>query len=319
MMEVPEIYLHPELQKAAGDLLYKLSEKNQVMFTTHAPNLIFNFNSRQIRQILLDKDAYSVVREKTDLGVILNDLGYTAADLMDVNFVFIVEGKQDKSRLPLLLERYYSEVCDEDGRLKRIAIITTNSCTNIKTYANLKYMNQIYLKDQFLMIRDSDGKDPDVLGKQLCRYYDERSISDVDPLPKVTRRNVLILKYYSFENYFLNPAVMVKLNLINTEEEFYETLFQKWQEYLHRLKSGRHLMEVLGRTLTSPDDVKAHMEEIKIYLRGHNLFDIFYGPYKKEERELLRQYIELAPREDFQDILAAIDDFIYFKSKRTRD
>jgi len=94
MMEVPEIYLHPELQKAAGDLLYKLSEKNQVMFTTHAPNLIFNFNSRQIRQILLDKDAYSVVREKTDLGVILNDLGYTAADLMDVNFVFIVEGKQ---------------------------------------------------------------------------------------------------------------------------------------------------------------------------------------------------------------------------------
>lgn len=218
-----------------------------------------------------------------------------------------------------MLEHYYSEVCDENGRLKRIAIITTNSCTNIKTYANLKYMNQIYLKDQFLMIRDSDGKDPDVLGKQLCRYYDERSISDVDPLPKVTRKNVLILKYYSFENYFLNPAVMVKLNLVNTEEEFYETLFQKWQEYLHRLKSGRHLMEVLGRTLTSPDDVKAHMEEIKIYLRGHNLFDIFYGPYKKEERELLRQYIELAPREDFQDILAAIDDFIYFKSKRTRD
>jgi len=34
MMEVPEIYLHPELQKTAGDLLYKLSEKNQVMFTT---------------------------------------------------------------------------------------------------------------------------------------------------------------------------------------------------------------------------------------------------------------------------------------------
>lgn len=49
MMEVPEIYLHPSSQKAAGDLLYKLSEKNQVMFTTHAPNLIFNFNSRQIR------------------------------------------------------------------------------------------------------------------------------------------------------------------------------------------------------------------------------------------------------------------------------
>ena len=45
-------------------------------------------------------------------------------------------------RLPLLLENYYSEIRDQEGRLSRISIITTNSCTNIKTYANLKYMNQ---------------------------------------------------------------------------------------------------------------------------------------------------------------------------------
>ncbi len=46
------------------------------------------------------------------------------------------------------------------GQLSRISIITTNSCTNIKTYANLKYINQLYIRDQFLMIRDGDGKDP---------------------------------------------------------------------------------------------------------------------------------------------------------------
>ena len=66
---------------------------------------------------------------------------------MNVDFVFIVEGKQDKSRLPLLLDKYYSEITDKDGKLLRVAIITTNSCTNIKTYANLKYMNQIILKN----------------------------------------------------------------------------------------------------------------------------------------------------------------------------
>ena len=91
--------------------------------------------------------------------MILDDLGYTAADLMNVDFVFIVEGKQDKSRLPLLLKKYYAEVYDENGQLFRTAILTTNSCTNIKTYANLKYMNQIYLKDRFLMIRDGDGQE----------------------------------------------------------------------------------------------------------------------------------------------------------------
>ena len=67
------------------------------------------------------------------MSAILEDLGYTASDLMNVNFVFIVEGKQDKSRLPLLIRKYYSETYDESGKLSRIAIITTNSCTNIKT------------------------------------------------------------------------------------------------------------------------------------------------------------------------------------------
>ncbi|MDR3756378.1 AAA family ATPase, partial [Enterocloster sp.] len=186
MVEDPEIFLHPQLEKACSELLYRLSKKNQVIFKTHSPTLLFNFNSRQIRQVILDGDRYSVLREKTDIGRILDDLGYGASDLMNVSFVFIVEGKQDKSRLPLLLERYYSEVYDSQGRLLRISIITTNSCTNIKTYANLKYMNQVYLRDQFLMIRDGDGKDPEELAGQLCRYYDERNLEDVDRLPKVT-------------------------------------------------------------------------------------------------------------------------------------
>ena len=146
----------------------------------------------------MDDEYYSIIRRNTDIGEILDDLGYGAADAMNVDFVFIVEGKQDKSRLPLLLEKYYSEVHDSDGTLSRIAIITTNSCTNIKTYANLKYMNQVYLKDQFLMIRDGDGKDPEELAGGLCRYYDEQNLRDVDGLPRVTRKNVLILKYYSF-------------------------------------------------------------------------------------------------------------------------
>lgn len=316
MVEEPEMFLHPQLQKTSSEILYRLSQKNQVIFTTHSPHLLSNFGSRQICQIVLDENFYSIARKKTKISTILDDLGYSAADLMNVNFVFIVEGKQDKYRLPLLLNHYYSEIYDESGNLNRVAIITTNSCTNIKTYANLKYMNQIYMKDQFLMIRDSDGKDPEILGRQLCKYYDERNLTDVDRLPKVSRRNVLILKYYSFENYFLNPKIMKMLGIISSEEAFYDTLFDKWKEYLHRIKSGQHLLEIIGKDFTSAQDMKEHMEEIKIYLRGHNLFDIFYGPYKKQEKELLKRYIQIAPREEFQDILDAADDFIYFKSKK---
>ena len=316
LIEDPEIFLHPRLQKVSGEILYRLSRKNQVIFTTHSPNLLSNFNSRQIRQIVIREDGSSDIREKTDISAILDDLGYTAGDLMNVNFVFIVEGKQDKSRLPLLLQKYYSEVYDAEGRLSRVAIITTNSCTNIKTYANLKYMNQIYLRDQFLMIRDGDGEDPAVLGRQLCRYYEERNLEDMDRLPRVRPENVLILRYYSFENYFLNPKVMTQLGVVESEEAFYQILLEKWKEYLHRITSGRHLREILGKDLETADDVKQHMEEIRTYVRGHNLFDIFYGRYKEEETELLKKYIDLAPREDFRDILEAMERFPYFESHK---
>src|SRR5699024_10137031 len=159
--------------KTSSEILYRLSKKCQVIFSTHSPNLLSPFNSRQIRQILLDEKGLPSVRKKTNLSRVLEDLGYSAGDLLGVDFVFIVEGKQDKSRLPLLLEKYYSKIYNEDGSLSRVSIITTNSCTNIKTYANLKYMNQVYLKDQFLMIRDGDGKDHEELVRSLCRYYEE--------------------------------------------------------------------------------------------------------------------------------------------------
>ena len=316
VVEDPEIFLHPQLQKTCSEILYRLSKKNQVIFKTHSPDLLFNFSIRQIRQVVLDADRYSVIRTRTDIGQILDDLGYGASDLLNVSFVFIVEGKQDKSRLPLLLEKYYSEIYDSEGNLSRISIITTNSCTNIKTYANLKYMNQVYLKDQFLMIRDGDGKDPEELASQLCRYYDERNLEDVDRLPKVTRRNVLILKYYSFENYFFNPAVMAELGIVESEEAFYKTLFGKWQEYLYRIRGGQQIKDLLGRDFTSPEDMKAHRELILTYMRGHNLYDLFYGPLRDREREVLQAYINLAPREDFKDILDAIDRFVYFDSRK---
>lgn len=317
MVEYPEIFLHPSLQKAAAEILYRLSRKNQVMFTTHSPNMIANFTSRQLRQVMLDEDNYSVIRPHADIDAILDDLGYGANDFLNVSFVFIVEGKQDKSRLPLLLENYYSELHDADGNLSRISIITTNSCTNIKTYANLKYMNQVYLRDQFLMIRDGDGEDPEKLARQLCKYYDARNLEDADKLPKVQRRNVLILKYYSFENYFLNPAVMTQLGIVESEEAFYLTLYAKWQEYLHRIPSGRKLVEVLGHGFSSADQLKAHMESFKVHMRGHNLYDIFYGPFRSRENELLKRYIELAPREDFADILDAIEAFAFFDGRKT--
>ncbi len=317
MMEDPELFLHPELQKTASETLYKLSEKNQVIFSTHSPTMIFNFSKKHIKQVQLNKEGLPVIREQNDIGKILDDLGFSANDFMNVSFVFIVEGKQDKNRLPLLLNKYYSEVYDKDGNLQRIAIVATNSCTNIRTYANLKYMNQLYLKDHFLMIRDGDGKDAKELKEQLCTYYANREKQDAGALPRVKEKNVLILKYYSFENYFLNPKVMAKIGVIKTEEAFYDILFDKYNQYLHRIKSFVKMREKTGLVIKSKEDIKKNLETILIYGRGHNLFDIFYGRYRgAEENEILKKYIEVADRDTFKDILDTIDSFMFFDSRK---
>lgn len=315
MMEDPEIFLHPQMQKVASEILYRLSKKNQVFFTTHSPNMLFNFSSKQIKQVLLDEEYSTIVKENPDIDEILDDLGYTANDLMNVSFVFIVEGKQDSNRLPLLLEKYYSEIYDEEGKLQRISIIPTNSCTNIKTYANLKYINKLYLKDQFLMIRDSDGKNPKHLVKQLCNYYGARASED-DQMLRVQPKNVLILKYYSFENYFLDPAVMTEIGVVKSEEEFYNILYSKYKAYLYKLPSMKRMIKATGIRIRTKEDLKANMETIKIYVRGHNLYDIFYGKFRSQEQEILKKYIDAAPREVFANILDAIDKFVYFQSRR---
>ena len=316
IVEYPELFLHPSLQKNAGRILYNLSKKNQVIFTTHSPNMLANFTKGQLCQIVTDEEGYSITRPNADIDEVLDDLGYSANDLLNVDFVFIVEGKQDKSRLPLLLERYYPEIRNKEGELSRISIITTNSCTNIKTYANLKYMNQVYLKDQFLMIRDSDGKNPEQLANQLCKYYSERQKEDIDKLPRVRRENVLILKYYSFENYFLNPKVMAELGIVESEEEFWKILLAKWKKYLWKLASGKRLTKVIKKKINTTADLKENFEAFKIHMRGHNIYDIFYGRYRANETELLKKYLEIAPREDFADILDRIDRIEFFESKK---
>lgn len=77
------------------------------------------------------------------------------------------------------------------------------------------------------------------------------------------------------------------------------------------------MLRINNIRIRNKQDIKDNMELIKTYVRGHNLFDIFYGKYHGEaEQEILRKYIDVAPRETFQDIFDAIDSFVYFENRR---
>ena len=109
---------------------------------------------------------------------------------------------------------------------------------------------------------------------------------------------------------------MAQLGIVKSEEHFWRILFSKWKKYLYKIKSGRHFQEKIGKKVETVEDIKDNFEEFKIYMRGHNLYDIFYGRYRDRETEILKKYLEIAPREDFKDILDTIDSIVYFNSRK---
>jgi predicted ATPase len=85
MIEDPEIFLHPQLQKSISETLFRLSKKNQVVFTTHSPNLITNFSSKQIKQVVLDDDFNTTINE--------NDQILTLSTCYNSNDKFVIHAK----------------------------------------------------------------------------------------------------------------------------------------------------------------------------------------------------------------------------------
>lgn len=68
---------------------------------------------------------------------------------------------------------------------------------------------------------------------------------------------------------------MAKIGVIKNEEEFYNILYKKFKDYLFKLNGVKRMQRTLNIRIRSKQDIKDNIESIKIYVRGHNLFDIF--------------------------------------------
>ncbi|MGA9187334.1 MAG: AAA family ATPase [Methanosarcina sp.] len=214
LLEEPEIYLHPSLQKEMCSTLYGISQSNQIFFTTHSPLLLKNFDSTQIRKLSLNNRFKSEI-SNTNISEVLNEIGYSTADVLQTEFVIICEGKDDKERLSLIIEKFYNL------DTKNIFFLNAKGCTNIETYATLEFLDRTELKDNFAIIRDSDTEDTDKIEESLLNKYKE----NVEPkIFESVKNRILILKYSALECYFLNPDILYKLGIIGDNYEFDITL-----------------------------------------------------------------------------------------------
>ena len=310
MLEEPEIYLHPSLQKEMCSILHEISQNNQIFFTTHSPLLLKNFDATHIRKTKLNC-RFKTEISTTNLSEILNEIGYSTADLLQTEYTIICEGQNDKERISQVIEKFY------DVDLRNIFFIEARSCSNIETYATIKFLDRTELKDRFTIIRDSDTEDVQKIKDILLNKYRENlGAAFIDTI----NERILVLKYSALECYFLNPEVLSTLGIVDCVDTFYTRIDNyinnnrtSIENYIKEHNEGKDerihqlLQEIYG---TSNREIK--IEFIKKNVRGHNLFGLF-GPQIKNK---LQRYIKESTPEDFKEIVDFLDKFTYFEQKK---
>lgn len=311
VIEEPELYLHPQLQKSMARTISEISKKNQVFFTTHSPLMLKEFLSSEIRKVKLNELDYFTIVEKTSLTDILDEIGYSTQDIINTDFVIFVEGDFDKEVVELLLEKYY------DVDLTRISVIDTKSCKSIGFYASLRFLDKTKMEKDFAIIRDCDTqKSDDVLNTLKNQLKENISDNYYD----TNEDRILITEYSSMEGFLFSPELLVKHEIYNSIEAVYAKLMselstKKGKAIQYFEKQNRNDTDRVNTFKNEYDDKVAHIEDniywLKKNFRGHNYFDCIYS-----KKIPTKTYIDELPEEKFNYILKFLDKIDYFKNRR---
>lgn len=312
LIEEPELYLHPELQIKMSEILYEISKTNQVIYTTHTTMMTNNINVSNIRKVKYENSES--IYELTTIDEIIKELGYSTKDILNVDFVFLLEGKQDVDRIKLILEKFYNV------DINRINFVHCNSCSNLKTFATLKFLECTTWKENFAIIRDMDSKREELLIREMIEKCKEHSI-DEDTI----KDKLLITKYNSMEGYFCNID-MIKRISGKSDKELKSRILQCLDD--NKIKILQDIKNKNSNDISRYNEIEDILydtrsnnfgelyEKIRKFVRGHNLYNAL-ELRKIENYDNI--YINNSQEDIFKDILEFLDKQRFFNGKRKEE
>lgn len=311
LIEEPELYLHPELQIKMSEILYEISKTNQVIYTTHTTMMTNNINVSDIRNVKYENLTSESKYELTTIDEMIKELGYSTKDILNVDFVFLLEGKQDVDRIKSIIEKFYNV------DINRINFITCNSCSNLKTFATLKFLECTTWKENFVIIRDMDSKREELLKQEMIKKSKENFIDE-----DIIKDKLLITKYNSMEGYFCNFEIIKRISGKSDTElksKIIQCLDNKKSQILQDIKNKNsndipRYQEIENILYNKRSNNFSELyEEIRKFVRGHNLYNALelrkIGNYDNK-------YINISEANIFEDIIEFLDKQNFFKGKR---
>lgn len=259
IIEEPELYLHPELQKSMAKTLFNISMNNQVIFTTHSPIMLKDFDIEDVRSIRLDIDNCETIIEKAEINVVLKELGYASQDIIHKDFVLFVEGTDDLNALNELICHYYNI------DLSKILIIDTKSCQSIETYATLRFLEKTTMSSEFAIFRDSDTGSRENIKESYLPVID---------------KNIFVTDYSSIEGYFIDIDLLLEKRVFKNYEKLKDTLIRNLNKdklyHIEYFKKNNDKFIDRIEKFEQEYDLKAkypieNIEWFKKNIRGHHL------------------------------------------------
>lgn len=203
LIEEPEVYLHPSLQRKMINTLVKISKKNQVLLTSHSPIIISKVDQQNIHCINKVGGVSSIM--DATATTIIDELGIQVSDILNKNAVLFVEGKDDNNLFTALINKVATSMgLDKDFTLKEIDIIQTDGFDKMDFYANAKILHKDVVKTPYWVITDSDGEEILERKATLLKKGTDNGVT-------IDEDRIKILREYAIESYFLDPTILSAL------------------------------------------------------------------------------------------------------------
>lgn len=236
LIEEPEVYLHPSLQRKMISTLLKISERNQIILTTHSPIIVSKIDKGNIHCVNKVKGVTSLVEATVEN--IVQELGVQISDILNKQAVMFVEGKDDARLFSLLINKIANHKgLDPNFSERYIDIIQTDGFDKMSFYANAQILHKDAVTAPYWVITDSDGEHVEDRRRALMDKGKANGLN-------IREEQFKILSEYAIESYFLDS------NLLNIVFEFENKdsthlcglYFQKYEEALGNIREGKSKM-----------------------------------------------------------------------------
>lgn len=315
IIEEPEVYLHPALQRKMIDTLLMISENNQVIFSSHSPITVGKMGKNQVR--LVKRDCGEASISNITISDVIKELGICADDILVNKGIIFVEGRDDKAVVECILNKLHIGASDE------INVLVAGNCENLKFYANAELLINNEFNIPFLIIRDADAMNveqrTDDLLSEMIKVGRNLSQEQINRI----KSSIFIADKYSIEGYFIDELFLksagISTDILNGMMKCYNCQYdyfcdravtQNDRKKISNWYQPKHLLENFEDKFKVNDEGrKKHQEkyeqqwrmfsnctnceeDIEIFFEGRNRLNEFTHEKKKNKEEYLVQFLE---------------------------